>query len=402
MTQEPAGRLALYAAWRLLPFTVRASSVISAAFILITLAHVLGFSSAQERRASFEKIRIDSESAELGVFDPSVAFITDKQAWMAYTAVGYGSKQGEPLAEIHLAETQTAGQFWQAAGNPVFTSRSAETLYAADGMTPRAQGIVRYESPGLLHDPQDKGREWKIFAYRYFWNGDKALSRETSVIALKYASTPAGPWSQEIWLFGAGAKAPPPPYDRLVLLPLSRLHTSLAGVTGYSDPAPFIYKGRIYLLLTAFTGKDAPTRLILIASNDHGNSWYYAGTLLDAAALKDKAVTRVSGGSFVQKADKIFLMAGFGDDIMQSRDIRLFEIADLARAKLKTNPKTAQPVEAARILPPQGSLLTGLGFGFAAGDDRLTNGFMVSHMKPPGNGSVFNILSSGGNPLKKD
>lgn len=401
MDPETRSRLSLRDAWRLLPFSARASCLIAGSFILVTLLHVFDVSGNRENRTGFEKIAINGETATLGVFDPSIAFSSPVQAWLAYTAVFAGETPENPLAEIHLAQTNDAGRIWHANSGAVFSSRP-ETLYADDGVTPQAQGIVRYETPGLVYDPADKGREWKLFAYRYFWNGDKNLSRNTSIIALKYAQSPTGPWSKEIWMFGAGAKTPPPPYDRLVLLPLSRLHPSLADVEGYSDPAPFLHKGRIYMLLTAFTAGNAPTRLLLIASNDHGNSWYYAGSPLSVQSLKDPKVTRISGGSFVEHNGRIFLMAAFGDDIMQGRHVRLFEVADLARARLVTETKTGKPAEAARINPPEGSFLAGLGFGSPSGDPRLTTGFLFSHMIPPGNGTVFNILTSGKNPLKKD
>lgn len=399
---EPKTNSSLKEAWRALPFSMHLTGYFGGAFILLTIAQLLSGVFSSNPAAEYEKIRINGETAQLGIYDPSVAFTSENAAWLAYSALAIGKDaSGEPLVEVHLAMSSDAGKNWNYAGTPVFTSRN-ETLYQADGMTPMATGITRYEVPGLVYDPEDKGREWKIFSYRYFWNGDVALAERTAVIALKYASDPLGKWSDEIWLFSARPGIPPAPYDRLVLLSLSRLSPDLADVTSFSEPAPFMKDGRLYLLLTAFTGADQPTRLVLIASNDHGNSWYYIGSPLSFKDAGKKEITRVSGGSFSEANGKVYLLAGFGDEKIRSYGASVFEVSDLSLGKLRRDQKSGLPVMIEKIEPPADMPLVGMGAGSASWDRRASKGVMLSQTSLEKSKPVFNIFYTLQKVGKKD
>ena len=380
-------------AWRGFPLVFRALIFFCVFFIVLTISHLAVTLFSSPTDDGYKKIRISGETAESGIYDPSVAFSSETVAWLAYSVVKAGKNPANPLAEVHLAISSDAGKNWNYIGTPVFSSRN-ETLYAPDGTTPLAEGIVRYEGPGLIYDPKDTGREWKIFAYRYFWNGDVDLATKTAVISLKYTSDPMGKWSDEIWLFSARPGIPPAPYDRLVLLALSLLSPELADVTSYSEPAPFVYDGKIYLLLTAFSGNDKPTRLVLIVSNDHGNGWRYVGSPLSYKDAGIKEITQVSGGSLVAAAGKVYLLAGFGTEQIRSLGVDVFEMADISKAALRRDAKSGLPLVIEKIPPARDSPLLALGAGSASADARLVRGIMLSQMTMENGQPHFDIFST--------
>ena len=388
---QASAKLNFRAVWDTAGFSLRFVIVLTAAFLLLTVSHLLSVVLADDGPSSYKAVSISGEASGIGIYDPSVAFESEKNGWLAYSALKSGG--ADALVEVHMAITQNGGKNWSYSGTPVFMSRR-ETLYGPDGVTPLAEGVVRYEVPGLLYDPDDKGKEWKIFAYRYFWNGDVDLAQKTAVIAYKTSSNPLEKWSEEVWLFSARSGIPPPPYDRLVLLPLLRLSSEFSDIVSFSEPAPFLKDGKTYLLLTAFTRADRPARLVLLQTADHGQSWLYLGTILKETDSGKKETVQLSGGSLVSVGGKIYLLAGFGDANTKSFGVEVFEVADISKAALRRDPKTGLPVRVDVIVPRADQSLTALGAGSAAYHENLVHGALISQMGMDGGRPVFNILKT--------
>ena len=247
-----------------------------------------------------------------------------------------------------------------------------------DGQLAEIEGIWRYEMPSLIHTPNDTGREWKIYAYRYFWNGDVSLARETGFIVTKSAPADLSVWSDEQWLFSANPYNPPAPLNKLVLLHLNVLHPSLQNIIAYADPAAFVERGRIYMTLSAYTAVGAPARIVLISSPDNGNSWQYLGdfmTAVDVAAM-DIGYNQMSNAQIVRHDNELYLFATLGDDVYTGRGVFAFEITDLNRAQLARDNDGQISVSSEILLNTEN--LTNFGGGSATYHPDLKNGVLLS------------------------
>ena len=96
----------------------------------------------------YEQIKVNGEKGKHGMFDPSVAYGKDGTGWLAYSSVN------APVVNTNLAVSNNAGKSW------MFVK--ALNKPAEDRVTYKARkvkGFWVHETPSLLHDPGDKGRE---------------------------------------------------------------------------------------------------------------------------------------------------------------------------------------------------------------------------------------------------
>lgn len=339
-------------------------------------------------------IGVGGERANLGIHSPSVMF--EPRAgwtWMAYAAIAQKPDEIHPRIDINLATSLAGGGRWTFHHN-VFESRKA-VLHGPDGNILEDNGMWRYETPSLVYDPADKGREWKIYAYRYYWNGDVAAARRYGSIVYRYAENIAlQNWSAEQWLFGATADQPPAPYSEFVQLHLNKLDPSLENVLYYAQPSALYSQSVevLFMTLTAYKEENKPDRIILLASTDHGASWGYLGVVISAAdAPKIGKYTRVDSGYLFEQEEAIYLMASFGDQKREHQGTHVFKFSDIAAAKLKKDKKgrlkTIQYFE-----PVSHKTLTPLGAGQSAYIPELyKSGLLMSHMQEDGAGPPFRI-----------
>lgn len=225
----------------------------------------------------YTKLIIGGDSPEKGIYDPSVAYTPDGSVgWLAYSAVtGKGNlingkvSLGEYIG-THLARTTDGGATWRMV--KALNVSTDGTLVMPDGK--ELQGVWRYEVSSLVSDPTDPdaNRRWKLFVHRYFWerNGD---SRQTHAwIVLRTAADPAGEWSGEIPLFGAG-KNPPQPYHK-TMVDVNALDASLKNTVVYTEPGALVHDARLYVSLTALQphigrgGIGIAYTIILLASEE--------------------------------------------------------------------------------------------------------------------------------------
>lgn len=326
-----------------------------------------------------EPFRISGMSEFTGFSDPSMAVAGDgKKALLAFTALSRPKEAGSPARiEVRIASaTLPACNRW----TPVqggFQSR-AEEIVGPDGVTPVKKGIWRAETPSIIYDPTDPGREWKLFGYRYFWADSTPLARLYSMIIYATASKDTMQWSQEEWLFSANRNAPPTPYDALIQTHLNELHPSLANVYFYSRPSATMLNGEIYITLSAFIkGRESVERIVMIKSSDHGRNWEYVGTPLTSDDVaKMGAFTNLAGGTLLQHEGKPYLAIVLGDQQVSGKGTYVVPFKDVSQGLLMRGADGAPAVN--KHIPLMSELPSPAGGGFATHSDACKAGVITS------------------------
>lgn len=278
----------------------------------------------------------------IGFLDPSIAYDPkNRAAWMAYAAQE-STSAADSLIHVRLARAVAKCDNWSQTEAGIMAK--SDDILAPDGQSVFRSGTWRVETPSLVYDPDDKGREWKLFAYKYFWPTDPSqalqVAQHYGVIVYKTASDPAGQWSSEQWLFSPGPDYPPPPYDQMVAHGLNAMSPELQDVLTYARPSVIYADGILLMSLSAFTGGNTPDRIVMIASRDHGASWQYVGAPLrraDVAALGP--YTTLAGASLMLQNGRIYLAAALGDDTMTGRGTFVFAFDDPGHGHLARDAK---------------------------------------------------------------
>jgi hypothetical protein len=307
---------------------------------------------------------------------------------------------------VDLAISPDNGKVWYL-NTRVFAGRYDEFI-DQDGITPRAEGTWRYEQPTIVYDPKDKTAPYKVFAYKYFWNISEgaALARQSGSIVYKSATTlsPAN-WSNEMVLFSASPTQPPRPYNQMVKLTLNRLSPNLQNYIAYADPSAIVTERGLLLVLSAFTADDLqnPNALILIGSQDHGQSWAYIGTLLTRADLQkidfDTAApyTHFKAPTLFEKDNAFYLMLSLGNQTVQNDGAHVFAFDDLYQARLKRDDQGALiPTNHLKL----DIILDNRAFGIGQGAyvDGIDGGVYMTQIR---NGK-YNIYQTKKSPLKDE
>jgi len=281
------------------------------------------------------RVLIAGETGSNGIFDPSVEYEPGGAiGWLSYSSVYGNVLPWGANVETRLARSFDSGASWSFV--QVLNASAAGTL-VRPGM-PDLQGVWNYEVSSLVHDPDDSGAEWKLFAHRVFRKTEQNFTEEQNVpshswITLRTASDPAGMWSAERALFSSGP-LPPFPYDT-VEFAVNSFDDSLlnSDILVYSEPGAFYRQGVLYVSLTALTS-DGPDRIVLLSSIDHGLSWDYAGTPLSNADAVPFGYVSFDGSAIAEDEGRVFLMVTPASTTVTHDGTMVFEFQDLAEGEL--------------------------------------------------------------------
>lgn len=365
-----------------IPFPQKVVVVAGCAFLLYALLYIplSFFTISWHTPEEPGPLTISNIKGVDGFMDPSLAINGDKSsAILAYTTTQRRDKRSKmPATEIHLAQSKPPYCSKWTAIRGGLESRTEEIL-GPDGITPVKSGTWRVETPSLIYDAADKGREWKLFAYRYFWADDVPLARLYNMIVMTTSPDNGFRWEQEKWLFSANRETPPPPYDALVERRLNELHPALSDVYFYSRPSAVMAGTDILMTLSAFVkGKDAVDRVVMIGSSDHGRTWQYLGTPLRQADLaKMGPYTNLAGATLVAQKSDIYLSAVLGDTRTSGLGTFILPFENLVKGTLKRDAKSGAPVILKHI-PRMSSAPSPVGGGFATHQDECETGLITS------------------------
>jgi hypothetical protein len=323
-----------------IPFPLKIVVVVGSVFIVFVICYVTYvFTTFEPPKKSPRIISISGSYLAAGLLDPSITNDGNRKV-MAYTAV-VNMTDGSFGTEVRTAMGVKNCFSWNALGGKI--EQRPDKLIGPDLLTPVADGFWRAETPSIVYDPADTGREWKIFAYRYFWSGSAPLARLYGVIVMRSTQSLLNPdWSSEEWLMSASDSTPPQPYGNLVSIKLNTLHADLSDAYFYARPSVVNVDSVLVMSLSVFVqGKDSPDRIILLASTDHARSWRYLGTALRESDIqKIGSFSRLSGGSLFMKDKVMYMSVTLGTKDSDAAGAHVLEFEDASSARLRRDPKT--------------------------------------------------------------
>jgi len=287
---------------------------------------------AERRADSFEPIAIQDEERSSGIFDISIDYGPDGVGWIAYSEV-----ELPKYVETHLARSTDRGKTWQYVG---ILNKSVDGVLLHQGS--RIEGVWRYETPTLVFDATDvSARRWKLFVQKYFAappykKGNSYFGR--GQIEYSHAARPDGTWSTPMCLFGL--------LENGCRVDLNSLDPSLREMAFYNEIGSTVVANTLYLSLDASAtasghGEWDKRKIILIASDDHGEHWRYVGTLTDHDDAQQFGYVLLTGSSLVQEAGKTYLLvtpAGRKGLFVKNRGhdgTLVFAFDDITRARLR-------------------------------------------------------------------
>lgn len=314
----------------------------------------------------YQKISINGDAPRNGIYDPTVEYKNDDEGWLAYSAIEGNAQPAGPYIHTRIAQSTDRGATWRFV-KTVNTSYDDTIEIVNQGAQ---KGVWRYEVAALVYDPTDSGREWKLFFHRYFWTEKTDRLPAYGWIGYRTASDPAGTWSDEVALFGAG-QFPPAPLKTQINL--NNLHTDLKNAVAYSEPGVIAINSVIYLSLTSIA-KDGHDRIFLLRSDDHAKTWSYVATLLSKKEAEAFGFRYFDGSSLAQEGAGFFLLASPMKEDPQHEGTMIFEFENIQRGMLKRD--NGNLVVRKYILPDE-KVATNRGAGQSDYDARNSAGGMI-------------------------
>ena len=338
---------------------------------------------------SYRRLMIEGDQSQGGIYDPSVKYSRDgATGWLLYSSITGDFKPVGPYVHTCLARSADHGRTWTYVAR--INTSSDGTLDLGNGRS--LSGAWRYEVATLVRDDGAPEGDWKLFVHKYFWNAKKDRMPAYGWIAMRTAHDPAGPWSGEIPLFGAGAN-PPSPYHQ-TRIDLNALHPDLKGNAAYSEPGALGHDGVLYLSLSSLW-LFGPERIFLLRSRDHAKTWEYVSTLTTRQDAKDLGYAFLDGSSLTQDHGRFFLLASPASRTLMHDGTLAFEFASLEEGRLKRDGAGKLPI-AAYFTPQASILFPPMGAGQSDYDEHNTaGGLIMPQFNVHGYPQVFQIYSTG-------
>ena len=319
---------------------------------------------------AYDPLRVEGEDEGANFGDPSVEYSRDgPTGWLAYTDVEGDAFPIGPFHHTNIAMSDDAGESWTLIGRVLNSVEG--TVTTPNGSV--IKGVWAYEVPSLVHVPDDTQAPWKLFAHRYFLTGGERRV-EFGWITVTTAQSPMGPWTEAEPFLGT-SMTPFAPFT--TRLNVADLDPSLAGFVALSEPGSLYHEGVLYLSLTGLL-PNGPEQILLLASEDFGETWRFVSTLLaktDSAAF---GATSFDASSLVEVDGRVFLMASPERDGLIHDGTSIFEFEDIASGTLRR--VGATPIELAHI-PVQTDAIRSddRGGGQADYDKHNTSGGVLFH-----------------------
>ncbi len=369
----------------LLPWAYKAVVTMGAAFFLFAVPYSLHyFITMGVQIDKVEPLNFPGLNREhnKGVMDPAIA--TDgSNVLMAHTVLSIDTlgTQQQVATEVVLERSTKPCKLWAFIGGGYKGEK--DDVMGPDNVTPLSDtgGIWRYETPGIVYDPDDRGREWKLYAYRYYWTGSEAFARHYGFIAEKTAPSPDGPWTDQRMLFSASKDQPGKPFEAEAMgqTYINDLSPELQDIYFYSRPS-VVYNKFLFMTLSAFINKPGspPDRIVMLKSVNHGKTWSYAGTPLRGSDLaKMGNYTKIGGATLVKYNDKMYLAVVLGDKTADGLGTFMIPFENPAQGLLARDPKTGAPI-VAQHHPRNSNQPSRLGGGYTAYTDACSQGMLTS------------------------
>lgn len=348
----------------------------------------------------YTKLMPSGERLEGGIYDPSVAYTPDgKIGWLAYSSVKGDYKPIGQYVHTHLARSTDGGAHWEFI--KALNTSTNGTLTLPDGK--QLPGVWRYEVPTLVCDAADPdaSRRWKLFVHYYFWAPKRDRMVIYGWIALRTAADPAKEWSADVPLFGAG-KNPLAPYHQ-TRVDLNALDPSLKNSIAYSEPGALAHDGRLYLSLSALQprlglgGIRVGHTIVMLASDDHGESWRFVRKLLDNDDAVRFGADAFDGSSLAEDGGRFFLLASpmrRGKVPEVHHGTAAFEFESLTEGRLRRDTNGLPAV--ATYFAPQPGIFSIVGAGQATYHAANVNGGLIfPQFNLKAYPEVFQIFSTG-------
>jgi hypothetical protein len=338
---------------------------------------------------TYRRLVIEGDQSEGGIYDPSIKYSRDGTVgWLLYSSITGDFKPVGPYVHTCLARSSDHGATWTYVTR-INTSADG-TLDLGEGRT--LPGAWRYEVATLVRDDGAPEGDWKLFAHKYFWNAKKDRMPAYGWIVMRTARDPAGPWSDEMALFGAGDN-PPSPYHQ-TRIDLNALSPVLKGSAAYSEPGALCDKGVLYLSLTNLW-LFGPDRIVLLRSRDHAKTWEYVSTLTTREDAKDLGYACLDGSSLTQDHGRFFLLASPASRNLMHDGTLAFEFVSLENGQLQKD--SDHKLRIAAYFPPQASILfKPMGAGQSDYDEHNTaGGLIMPQFNVRDYPHVFQVYSTG-------
>ena len=275
----------------------------------------------------YDLLTIAGDAGPAQIYDPNLEY-TGQTGWLAYTKVDFDMIPGFPLLHTQIANSVDRGLNWRLSNRANESIRTQ--LTETDGTI--LDGIWRYETPAIVHTPDDIAAPWKLFAHKYFWTPARDRLFEYGWISMRTAAGPEGPWGVEEALFGTSFTPAAPFASRINI---ADLDPSLADMIVITEPGVLYKDGTLYLSLSGATSAAGIDRTFLLASDDQGQNWRYISNLITKTDAQALGAERYDGSSLVSFRGDIYLLVSPARGGIAHDGTSVFRFTDIATGQLE-------------------------------------------------------------------